>query len=180
MATAESTTRVCAGCSAVLVAGPRERNARKWCSESCRQRTFRATHEEYRTRHLEQGRARSREKYVPTSHALFCVVCGASFAARWRSTKFCSDPCRYKNYRRARRGRLRAADSSPYTFAEVVALSHGQCRLCDQPVAPQLRYPDPDSGSVDHIVPLALGGADALHNVQLAHLRCNWQKGARL
>jgi 5-methylcytosine-specific restriction endonuclease McrA len=33
--------------------------------------------------------------------------------------------------------------------------------------------------SVDHIVPLSLGGPHTLDNAQLAHLRCNAIKGNR-
>lgn len=37
-----------------------------------------------------------------------------------------------------------------------------------------------DQASIDHIIPLARGGEHAYRNVQLAHLRCNIGKGAKL
>lgn len=43
-----------------------------------------------------------------------------------------------------------------------------------------LPYPNPGFSSIDHIQPLSLSGHDTLENVQLAHLGCNWAKGARL
>lgn len=54
------------------------------------------------------------------------------------------------------------------------------CGLCDEPVSPDVLYPDPMSASLDHVVPLSLGGAHSLENVQLAHWSCNVRKGARV
>ena len=53
------------------------------------------------------------------------------------------------------------------------------CGICLKPVSPGCRWPSPDSPSLDHIVPLAAGGSHEPANVQLAHLRCNEQKGDR-
>ena len=53
------------------------------------------------------------------------------------------------------------------------------CQICGDPVDGSLEHPDPMSATVDHIVPLALGGADVFANVQLAHFHCNCVKGAR-
>jgi 5-methylcytosine-specific restriction endonuclease McrA len=52
----------------------------------------------------------------------------------------------------------------------------GVCRLCDQPIFAWFKHPHSFSLSVDHIVPLARGGSDALSNKQLAHLGCNSRK----
>lgn len=54
------------------------------------------------------------------------------------------------------------------------------CGLCGLPVDDYLTYPDPRSASLDHVTPLSLGGSHMLENVQLAHLGCNVQKGARV
>lgn len=53
------------------------------------------------------------------------------------------------------------------------------CRLCQQPVEPTLRHPDPQSASLDHRVPLAAGGLHEIENCQTSHLVCNLRKGAR-
>lgn len=37
--------------------------------------------------------------------------------------------------------------------------------------------PDPHYPSVDHVVPISLGGPDTLENVRLAHYRCNVRRG---
>lgn len=54
------------------------------------------------------------------------------------------------------------------------------CGLCGGKVDPELRHPDPLSASLDHVLPLALGGLHEWGNVQCSHLRCNTAKGARL
>ncbi len=48
------------------------------------------------------------------------------------------------------------------------------------PIDRLLKYPDPDSLSLDHVMPLARGGEHAIDNVQAAHLRCNVRKGVKL
>lgn len=51
------------------------------------------------------------------------------------------------------------------------------CAICGKPIRYDLRKPDPRSFSVDHIVPIANGGAPYdLTNLQAAHLGCNSAK----
>jgi HNH endonuclease len=55
------------------------------------------------------------------------------------------------------------------------------CALCGGVVDKTLRFPHPDSPSLDHIIPIALGGSGRnVSNWQLAHLKCNLAKGDRL
>lgn len=48
------------------------------------------------------------------------------------------------------------------------------CGICRNPID------SIDEATVDHIVPLARGGSNRFDNLQLAHERCNSEKGARL
>lgn len=48
----------------------------------------------------------------------------------------------------------------------------GICGICGDPIEGAFH--------MDHIVPLALGGAHAWYNVQAAHPACNWRKKASL
>jgi len=41
-------------------------------------------------------------------------------------------------------------------------------------------FPEPMSATVDHIVPVSLGGAHTEDNMQAAHFFCNTAKGARI
>lgn len=54
-----------------------------------------------------------------------------------------------------------------------------KCGLCGVRVDVSLRWPDPMSASLDHILPLSVGGEHTWANVQISHLRCNVLKGNR-
>ena len=55
------------------------------------------------------------------------------------------------------------------------------CGICGQQVDFALRYPNPMSKTVDHIIPINRGGHPSdLANLQLAHLSCNRQKSDKL
>ena len=59
--------------------------------------------------------------------------------------------------------------------------SQNVCALCGKPVDFSLKWPDPMSATIDHIIPVARGGSpDAIENMQLAHLCCNISKGDAL
>jgi 5-methylcytosine-specific restriction endonuclease McrA len=67
-----------------------------------------------------------------------------------------------------------------YTLAEIAERDGRQCGLCRQPVDMTVRNPDPWAPTIDHIVPVSLGGADVRANVWLAHRVCNLRKGNRV
>lgn len=85
---------------------------------------------------------------------------------------------RHPDKRRARRsreaGRVRAAQyGSPhedYSVSDLVAMLPGTCYLCGGSDGPM---------GWDHVTPLILGGADALHNIKPAHGPCNVRKGVK-
>lgn len=55
------------------------------------------------------------------------------------------------------------------------------CGICGRPVNKSLKFPDPLSATVDHIIPFDRGGhPSAYENLQLAHLCCNRQKSNKL
>lgn len=78
-----------------------------------------------------------------------------------------------------RRALKRGVPSEPSSLTYLHARDKGICGLCGKPVRVKLRWPDPMSGSADHIIPLFLGGDDTRANKQLAHLSCNQSKGVR-
>jgi hypothetical protein len=85
---------------------------------------------------------------------------------------------------RARQARRRAqALSLPYEdFCDIEIFERDNwiCGLCGEPVDRNLRWPDPQSPSLDHILPLTRHGHHVRVNCQLAHLRCNISKGNRI
>lgn len=97
-------SRLCSGCSRELP--PRQRcephsRPRRWCSEPCRQRAFRATHPEYveRRRLLAAQRQRSGHTVY-----LVCRTCDTPFEHRvprsGRRPVYCSNACRPPGRRR--------------------------------------------------------------------------------
>lgn len=61
----------------------------------------------------------------------------------------------------------------------VIARTKPPCGICGEPIDYQLRYPDPGSFVVDHVIPVVHGGVDSLENKQASHNRCNrikWDK----
>lgn len=61
-------------------------------------------------------------------------------------------------------------------LAYLIVRDHGKCGICRKPVRARK---GPRMPSIDHIVPLSLGGSTELANVQLAHLWCNQSKNNR-
>ncbi|WP_091241350.1 HNH endonuclease [Klenkia soli] len=81
--------------------------------------------------------------------------------------------------RHSRRVRLQEATVERFDPVEVFERDGWLCRLCDRNVDRELRWPDPASASLDHVVPLVAGGTHSRANTQLAHWLCNVRKGAR-
>ena len=54
------------------------------------------------------------------------------------------------------------------------------CHICEEKIDPSHRNPSPEAATLDHIVPLALGGEHTYENVAPAHARCNYVKGLTL
>lgn len=89
------------------------------------------------------------------------------------------DERRKANYqqRRALKLQLPADRIRP---ADVYERDEWACGICSTPVDRTLAYPDPMSPSLDHVLPLSLGGHHTMENVALAHLSCNVRKGNRV
>lgn len=203
-----SVPRVCAGCDKVITPGPRERNRRKWCSETCRVRahSIRTGYTPYQ----------KRPPASPISYAT-CTECDRLFVVRrpersGNAGLVCRDvACRRERTNRTQRewsaryrekhGRAYTTDLNPesrkaanarrravlagartadvFTNDEIFNRDGWVCQLCGEPVDSGLEWPHPMYKSLDHRVPLNRGGAHTKDNVQLAHLSCNARKGDR-
>ena len=63
----------------------------------------------------------------------------------------------------------------------IIYKTQGVCGICGLPVDMDLKYPDPMSKTVDHIIPISKGGHPSdLANLQLAHRCCNRKKSDNL
>lgn len=92
---------------------------------------------------------------------------------------FCSAKCNMRarsqtRYQATRSGGVRL-DARQFR-AFIAERSNWTCALCANPVDPNLEHPHTMYGSIDHIIPLAVGGSNEMDNLQLAHLSCNARK----
>lgn len=64
---------------------------------------------------------------------------------------------------------------------KIILRTQDICGICGLPVDKNLKYPNPLSATVDHIIPIAKGGHPSdLANLQLAHRYCNRMKSDKL
>lgn len=136
----------------------RKRFCSNWCSEASRGR--RALHSA-----IEYGE---------------CLRCGRTFAGRAGCMgSFCSDRCSKRARKRHRRHleRSQRPSNEPlFTLRQVAERDGWRCHLCGKQVPDREYAALPLDPTIDHLVPLAHGGAHSLENVALAHNRCNWQR----
>ncbi len=81
----------------------------------------------------------------------------------------------------ARRRAVRAGVAAETISPRAIFDRDGwQCGICESPVDPALAHPEPMSASLDHIVPISLGGEHVAANVRCSHLTCNVRRGNRV
>lgn len=74
-----------------------------------------------------------------------------------------------------------AAKAAYMKAKKIIFKSQSVCGICGRPVNFDLKFPDPWSATIDHIIPVSKGGAPtSLENMQLAHSYCNRQKSTKL
>ena len=140
---------------------------------------------EYESRKNRDSKYCSRECYN-LIHKI-CQHCGKEFSGNEHS-KYCSEKCQRNAYNKINPWRNRESAHRRKARIKKVRVGHvsgnviyqrdnGKCQICRKMVDITLRHPHPMSASIDHIVPIALGGSHENKNVQLTHLICNMKKG---
>jgi 5-methylcytosine-specific restriction endonuclease McrA len=71
---------------------------------------------------------------------------------------------------------MRGVDARPYRRLDIFERDGWRCQLCRRPVKRAATVPHPLAPTIDHVIPLALGGPDAPENVQCACFECNTHK----
>ena len=107
-----------------------------------------------------------------------CIECGGTADGR-QEKRFCSSRCHRRFYSRRRRHIIKLG-----LFVEDVSITvlikrdRGMCQLCNGPVNLKAKWPDSDSPSIDHVVPLvrARGARLPQHPTRPPRLQCS-QKG---
>lgn len=149
----------------------------KYCGDECRKEANRrSTFEAAKAKHDETVNSRE------------CRECGKVFTPEYGSKlrSFCTDKCRSKHGKRVskskRKARLRGAlvaDRIDPMF--VLARDKWRCHICGCKTPKRLRGTyEPNAPEVDHVIPIALGGAHTYDNVRCICRECNGKKGASL
>lgn len=117
-----------------------------------------------------------------------CKWCGKEFTPIYKSKHYsccCEEHALLKQkegkkiQKRNRKAKRRKAYVAPIGLRTVFRRDKGICQLCGKPVSPNTHWPNRMCASLDHIIPLALGGTHEPKNVQLAHHACNSAKGTK-
>lgn len=130
-------------------------------------------------------RVKAANPYVPRTPTIIkeCAACLRYFLGL-KNRVTCSEACKAQHKKNTdlacqirRIFRQSGCDAEPYSRMQIFKRDKWRCGICGEKVDRKLRHPHMQSASIDHIVPLARGGADAEWNVQCAHLGCNSNKG---
>lgn len=112
-----------------------------------------------------------------------CKVCGDSYSADPRQSRYCSPQCAdiaKNNWSVERRHRLRSIRIEHFYKTEIFERDKWVCHICERPIPRDAKYPDPLSPSLDHVIPVSRGGEHSRANTAASHLRCNLSKGDRM
>lgn len=105
-----------------------------------------------------------------------CELCRVK---RAESVKHSESMKRCKKQAKARRrAKGKAVISAPVSLVDVIKAHGKRCHLCGKAVDVSTAN-QPKSATMDHVVPLALGGWHDLNNLRPAHHLCNSLKGAQ-
>lgn len=86
----------------------------------------------------------------------------------------------HRDRQAVRRAIKRGTDAEEIGTQELMERDGWVCGLCRWVIPRSLTWPDPQFGTIDHIIPLQRGGRHRWDNVQAAHLRCNMSKNDRM
>ncbi len=154
-------------------------------------------------------RKRREEEPRPTTKAKVCRWCGKTFMrpiSRYGSVAYCSEECstaafaeqrrkgrkkyraslagkeykRSTNNNRKRARRYHCSYDSSIRRIEVFERDGWRCRICGRKTPKRLLGKNkPNAPTLDHILPLSLGGGHTWNNVQCACRQCNSEKSNR-
>lgn len=152
------TSHHCATCGVAFVG----RRTQRFCTERCS--------------YIAKGVTPPGETRIPV-----CKWCGTLGPAKRKQGPWTCEPCKQTNARatKRRRKQLERGTVEPYTREYIFTRDRWRCHLCNGPVRRDAEVPHPKAPTIDHLVPLSLGGVDAPHNVRCAHFLYNSLKSDR-
>lgn len=153
--------RLCDQCgTSMSVTGRRAAEQFVYCSRACKDRA------------RKDAVIAAREQSKPDR---WCRHCGVHMPRSMRSdASYCSAKCNNAAHQLTRRASARSgAKQERIDRAFIIARDEGRCHICGS-------EPKGSDLTIDHVVPLALGGKHVSENLAVACLSCNCSKGARL
>lgn len=75
------------------------------------------------------------------------------------------------------RKRRRLYAKNPIDHLSVFEAHGWVCSVCHGIIDRELRFPNPQAATLEHVIPLSRGGTHDLNNVAPAHAICNFDKG---
>ena len=167
-------SRTCPTCGSEFIVKPSD--SKTYCSSQCQYESMRsdATHVCQHCGDRFRPKASNRTTYCSRDCAY------AAHSARAAAKVISGDAlAKCKGYR-DRAIRYGCEYTPGLTLAKVMERKGNTCGICGQPIDISVKYPNPTSASLDHIMPMSKRGGHVMDNVQPAHLRCNIIKRDRL
>jgi hypothetical protein len=128
----------------------------------------------------------AKQSKPPKSRTGRCLHCGTTFTRVGGGGKvsYCSKRCwrRAKSHTTKTHYRRAKKFGARYEVVHRVAVferDNWRCRICGGSVSKTETYPHPSSPTIDHVVPISMGGSHTYDNVRTAHARCNTGRGNR-
>ena len=113
-----------------------------------------------------------------------CEVCGGLFFSSTR--KYCSDECskkvlngRYNAKKRIRNKNALTEESKTINVKRLYERDNGICWICGGRCDIGADSNANEYPSIDHVVPVSMGGKDEWSNIKLAHRICNSRRGTK-
>ena len=122
-------------------------------------------------RRLEKNELRSRGAFVKQ-----CPVCDAtfdSFTNKGRLKTYCTKRCENKAQGHRRRARKRNAFIEVVSVKKLLKWQDGRCYHCNCKIRLDVGAPHPKSLTLDHLIPLVLGGEHSYVNTVASCWNCN-------
>ena len=161
--------KVCAWCGRLFLADTR---LAKCCSDDCLRRYY-----------TKRATVKWRKRNGKEKSYKICIGCGVEFDTWDSRKKTCGHICSKKVSRRLgkqmRRHRSGSERSCFVDIKELFKRDLGRCKICNRKLNLKRVVPHRLAATVDHIVPLSLGGINNYENTQLACFICNSSKGNR-
>jgi predicted nucleic acid-binding Zn ribbon protein len=116
-----------------------------------------------------------------TPNTRTCLICSKQFDT-WERAAVCSKECRVALQRgngHRRRAKIRNLPREIFSAKEIFERDKWVCQLCWRKTNRKAHPRHNDAPSLDHIIPIKLGGCHTRVNTQCTHLMCNFIKQGR-